>query len=100
MGDLGAVGLVPGYRYTGYAFTGFEGEFRRGLRESYLLAWWKPAEYDARLTVDAADGEWWGQDFSRIVGSARMRYRGGFELEGEHSVHGGRKELGGDFFHR
>ena len=80
-GDLGAVALVPGYRYTGYAFTSFEGEFRRGLRESYLVAWWKPAEYDARLTVEAADGEWWGQDFSRIVGSARMRYRGGFELE-------------------
>jgi len=80
MGDLGTAGLVPGYRYAGYAVTNLEGEFARGLRESYLLAWWKPANYDALLSVDAADGEWWGQDFSRLVGSARMRYRGGFEL--------------------
>jgi hypothetical protein len=80
MGDLGSAGLVPGYRYTGYAFTSFEGEFVRGLRESYLVAWWKPADYDALLSVDAADGERWGQDFSRLIGSARMRYRGGFEL--------------------
>ncbi len=80
MGGYGAAGLVPGYRYTGHAFTNLEGELTRGLRESYLLAWWKPAEYDALITVDAADGEWWGQDFSRLVASARMRYRGGFEL--------------------
>jgi hypothetical protein len=80
MGDWGAVGLVPEYRCTGYAFASFEGEFTRGLCESRLLAWWRPANYDALLSVDAADGEWRGQDFSRLVGSARMRYRGGFEL--------------------
>ncbi len=79
-GDLGAVGFVPAYRYTGYAFTNPEGELMRGLRESHLLAWWKPANYDALVSVDAADGERWGRDFSRLVGNARMRYRGGFEL--------------------
>ncbi|MCX5753218.1 MAG: hypothetical protein NTW97_06170 [Candidatus Krumholzibacteria bacterium] len=80
MGDLGTAGLVPGYRYAGYSVTSFEGELPRGLREGYLTAWWKPVHCDALLSVDAADGEWWGQDFRRLVGSARMRYRGGFEL--------------------
>ncbi len=80
MGDRGAIGLVPGYRYAGRGFANPEGETARGLREARLLAWWKPASYDALLSVDAADGAWWGQDFSRIVGSARMRYRGGFEM--------------------
>ena len=81
MGDLGTAGLVPGYRYTGYAVTNFEGEFERGLREGYFVAWWKPANYDALLSVDAASGERWGQDFDRLIGTARMRYRGGFELQ-------------------
>ena len=80
MGDLGAAGVVPGYRYTGDAFASLEGEFTRGLRESHLLAWWKPAKYDALLSVDVADGEQRGQGFSRLIGSARARYRGGFEL--------------------
>jgi hypothetical protein len=80
MGRFGVVGLVPGYRCTGRAFASLEGEAASGLCESYCLAWWKPANYDALLSVDAADGEEWGRRFSRLVGSARMRYRGGFEL--------------------
>ncbi len=80
MGDWGAIGLVPGYRYTGRGFANPEGEISRGLREGRLLAWWKPAGYDALLSIDAADGAWWERDFSRLVGSVRMRYRGGFEI--------------------
>ena len=45
-----------------------------------MLAWWKPARYDALVSIDASDGTFHGQDLSRLVASARMRYRGGFEL--------------------
>ena len=82
MGGLGAVGLVPGYRYSGTQFTNppLEGEIPPGLDESYVLAWWKPARYDALVSIDASNGTFRGEDLNRLVASARMRYRGGFEL--------------------
>ena len=80
MGGLGAVGFVPGYRFIGSAFESVNGEFGTGRREGYLTAWWKPAENDALLSLDAADCEERGRDCSRLIGSLRMRYRGGFEI--------------------
>ena len=81
MGGLGAAGLIPGYRFCGRNFQNLSGErLPRGLDESYVLAWWKPARYDAVVSIDASDGTLYGEDLSRLVASARMRYRGGFEL--------------------
>ena len=81
MGGLGAVGLTPGYRFTGMEFLNLdEGEIPPGLDEGYALAWWKPARYDALVSIDASSGTEHGQDMSRLVGSVRMRYQGGFEL--------------------
>jgi hypothetical protein len=81
MSGLGTVGLVPGYRYNGESFTELEGEIASGLSESSVLAWWKPGSYDALVSVVAADGAYQGRDFRNLVGSARMRYKGGFELK-------------------
>jgi hypothetical protein len=80
MGRFGSAGLVPGYRYTGNECTNLEGEFTPGLIERRILAWWKPAAYDALVSVDAADGAQWGRDFSWLAGSVRTRFQGGFEL--------------------
>jgi hypothetical protein len=79
-GKLGAAGIVPGYRFSGEALVNREGEIAPGMRKSYALAWWKPAKYDALVSIDASDGRCRNLDFSSLVGSARMRYRGGFEL--------------------
>jgi hypothetical protein len=82
MGGLGAAGLVPGYRFCGRDFQNLAGgSLPRGLDESYVLAWWKPARYDALVSIDASDAiSCDGREVSRLVASARMRYRGGFEL--------------------
>jgi hypothetical protein len=80
MGAFGSAGIVPGYRYTGNACASLEGEFTPGLIEGRVLAWWKPAGYDALVSIDAADGAQWGRDFSRLAGSVRTRFQGGFEL--------------------
>ena len=80
MGNLGDAGLVPAYRFAGTAFTNPEGEIAEGLSESRALAWWKPAPYDALISIDASDGVYRGRDFSRLIGNIRMRYKGGFEL--------------------
>jgi hypothetical protein len=82
MSRLGSAGLVPGYRYYGWAYdTGPAGEGERALSEGYALAWWKPAKYDAIVSIDASSGTSYGRDFNRLIGSARARYRGGFELK-------------------
>ncbi|MDD4857198.1 MAG: hypothetical protein PHD74_03730 [Candidatus Krumholzibacteria bacterium] len=81
IGGLGAVGIVPSYRFNGESFTELEGEISPGLSESSVLAWWQPASYDALVSIDASDGEYRGRDFSNLIGSARMRYRGGFEIK-------------------
>lgn len=81
MGGLGAAGLIPGSRFCGRDFQNLPGgNLPLGFDESYVLAWWKPARYDALVSIDASNGTLYGQDLSRLVASARMRYRGGFEL--------------------
>jgi hypothetical protein len=81
MGRLGTAGIVPGYRYTGRTFDDVQGNgLPAGLRETYGLAWWKPARYDALVSVEAASGATAMGDLDRLIGGVRARYRGGFEL--------------------
>lgn len=80
VGGLGSAGLVPGYRFSGSAFIDPEGEIAPGEREGYVTAWWKSAEYDALVSIDAAGGSGPDGDFRRLAANARMRCRGGFEL--------------------
>jgi len=80
MHRFGVLNIVPGYRYCGSAFSNPAGETERHLREGYVHAWWKSAGYDALVSVDASSGMRYGRDFSRLIASARGRYRGGFEL--------------------
>ncbi len=80
LGRYGTVGIVPGYRFSGSEFLDPEGEVVPGEQESYCVAWWKSAEYDALASIEASDGSGREGEFSRLVASARTRYRGGFEL--------------------
>ncbi|MGD1047699.1 MAG: hypothetical protein ABR899_02965 [Candidatus Krumholzibacteriaceae bacterium] len=81
LGGLGAAGLIPGYRFYGRDFQNpLGGYLPHGLDESYALAWWKPARYDAMVSIDASSGTSFGEDLNRLVASVRTRYRGGFEV--------------------
>jgi hypothetical protein len=80
LGRMGTAGIVPGYRFAGSEFIDPEGEVVPGERESYCIAWWKSAEYDALASIEASAGSAQEGDFRRLAASARMRYLGGFEL--------------------
>jgi hypothetical protein len=80
LGRLGTVGIVPGYRFAGSEFLDPQGEVVPGEEESYCVAWWKSAEYDALASIEASDGSGSEGDFRRLIVSARTRYQGGFEL--------------------
>jgi hypothetical protein len=80
MKRFGAAGIVPGYRFGGNGFEDRSGEIVAGIEEGCVLAWWKPAESDALVSIDAAAGNDAGRDFKRLAAQARLRYRGGFEM--------------------
>ncbi len=80
LGRLGTMGIVPGYRFAGNEFLDPQGEVVPGEEESYLVAWWKSAAYDALASIEARYGSGLEGNYRRLIASARMRYRGGFEL--------------------
>jgi len=77
---LGSAGIIPGYRFQGASFINPQGEIESDVSETYAVAWWRPAKYDALLSVDAADGLRAGEERRMMIGRFRARYRGGFEL--------------------
>jgi hypothetical protein len=80
LGGFGKVGIVPGYRFAGSEFLDPQGEVVPGEQESYCVAWWKSAQYDALASIEVSGGSGQEGDFRRLVASGRTRYRGGFEL--------------------
>lgn len=81
-GRLGGIGVVPAFRFVGEAFANPQGETTPGEEEASVLAWWRPPESDALVTVEGADGKSGGAACRRIAAGIRLRFRGGFELEG------------------
>jgi hypothetical protein len=81
LGPAGSFGVVPGYRFSGDRFADPQGEVAAGVNEAYAIAWWRPARYDALLSVEAADGSRGNEDAGRLREIGSLTFRGGLELE-------------------
>jgi hypothetical protein len=81
LGDAGSAGIVPGYRYSGNGFVNPQGEVEAGISETYAVVWWKPAQYDALLSIEAVEGSRGNEEIRRLTENLRLAYRGGFELK-------------------
>ena len=81
---LGAVFLVPGYRFSGTEFRNPAGEIGSGIIESYITTWWKHPVLDMLLSLEARDS-YFSMTFEEqrsVHGSMRMRLKGGFDAHG------------------
>jgi hypothetical protein len=81
---LGSFRLVPGYRFCGEDFVNPAGDTENGLIESYLAAWWVHPELNARVSFEVRDRSSLLGDDEEIWfnGSARLRFKEGFEAKG------------------
>jgi hypothetical protein len=80
LGGAGSAGIVPGYRYSGRAFMNAQGEVGQGINETYAIAWWKPAAYDALVSLDGVDGSRGDESARRLIERLRLGCRGGLEF--------------------
>ncbi len=82
--ELGAVFLVPGYRFSGTEFRNPAGETGSGVIESYITTWWKHPVLDMLVSLEARDTHFsmTSEDQRSIHGSMRMRLKGGFDARG------------------
>jgi hypothetical protein len=81
---LGAVFLVPGYRFSGTEFRNPAGEIGSGIIESYITAWWKHPVLDMLVSFEARDSYFFmtSEEQRSVHGSMRMRLKGGFDAHG------------------